>query len=119
MGGIRFQNYITQSANGTVRVEDSNHPVMKGVSPSFTLLGDEWYTFDKSPRLNVHVLANVDEASYDPQTDIKMGDHPAIWINPTKKARNVYFLMGHSNKLFESKDFKTMFANAIIWAGSK
>ena len=119
MGGIRFQNYIAKLANGTVHVEDSNHPVMKGVSASFTLLGDEWYTFDKSPRQNVHVLANVDESSYQPQTDIKMGDHPVVWVNPNKKARNVYFLMGHSNKLFESEDFKTMFANAILWAGSK
>lgn len=119
MGGIRFQNYIAQLADGTVRVENSRHPVMKGVSSSFVLLGDEWYTFDKSPRTNVHVLANVDEASYQPQTDIKMGDHPVVWVNPMKKARNVYFLMGHSNKLFESKDFKTMFANAISWAGSK
>lgn len=119
MGGIRFQNYIAKLADGTVHVEDRNHPVMKGVSPSFVLLGDEWYTFDKSPRPNVHVLANVDEASYQPQTDIKMGDHPAIWVNPGKKARNVYFLMGHSNKLFESQEFKTMFANAIQWAGKK
>ncbi|HCE57197.1 MAG TPA: glycosyl hydrolase [Prolixibacteraceae bacterium] len=119
MGEIRFQNYIAQMADGTVHVEDSNHPVMKGVSPSFVLLADEWYTFDKSPRENVHVLANVDEACYNPQTDIKMGDHPAIWVNPKKKARNVYFLMGHSDKLFESGDFKTMFANAIKWAGSK
>ncbi len=118
MGGIRFQNYIAQLADGTVRVEDSNHPVMKGVSSSFVLLGDEWYTFDKSPRQNVHVLANVDESSYQPQTDIKMGDHPVVWVNTKKKARNVYFLMGHSNKLFESEDFKTMFANAIGWAGS-
>jgi chitinase len=119
MGGIRFQNYIAKLADGTVRVEDSKHPVMKGVSPSFVLLGDEWYTFDKSPRQNVHVLANVDEDSYKPPTDIKMGDHPVVWVNEKKKARNVYFLMGHSNKLFKSQDFKTMFTNAIKWAGSK
>jgi type 1 glutamine amidotransferase len=119
MGGIRFQNYIAKLADGTVHVEDRNHPVMKGVSASFTLLGDEWYTFDKSPRQNVHVLANVDESSYNPKSDIKMGDHPVVWVNEKKKARNVYFLMGHSNKLFESDDFKTMFANAIRWAGSK
>ena len=119
MGDIRFKNYIAQLADGTVRIEDSAHPVMKGVSASFVLFGDEWYTFDKSPRLKVHVLANVDESSYHPQTDIKMGDHPVVWVNENKKARNVYFLMGHSNKLFESEDFKTMFANAIRWAGSK
>ena len=34
---------------------------------------DEWYTYDKSPRPNVHVLANVDESSYTPASDIKMG----------------------------------------------
>jgi len=119
MGGIRFQNYIAQLADGTVHVEDSNHPVMQGVSATFTLRGDEWYTFDKSPRPNVQVLANVDEGSYLPQSDIKMGDHPVVWVNGQKKARNVYFLMGHSNRLFESDDFKTMFANAIRWAGSK
>ncbi len=119
MGGIRFQNYIAKLADGTVRVEDCSHPVMKGVSPLFTLLGDEWYTFNQSPRPHVHVLANVDETSYKPANDIKMGDHPVVWVNPNKKARNVYFLMGHSNKLFESMDFKTMLANAIKWAGSK
>ncbi len=119
MGGIRFQNYIAQLADGTVCVEDRSHPVMKGVSPSFVLFADEWYTFNQSPRPHVHVLANVDETSYKPATDIKMGDHPVVWVNENKKARNVYFLMGHSNKLFESMDFKTMLANAIKWAGSK
>jgi len=119
MGGIRFKNYISQLADGTVHIEDHSHQIMKGVSNSFILRGDEWYTFDKSPRTNVHVLANVDESSYQPPTDIKMGDHPVVWINENKKARNVYFLMGHSKRLFESDDFKTMFENAIRWAGTK
>jgi hypothetical protein len=35
------------------------------------------------------------------------------------KARNVYFLIGYSHVLFESEEFKTMFANAIIWAVGK
>ena len=34
----------------------------------------EWYTYDKSPRPNVRVLASVDEATYTPASDIKMGD---------------------------------------------
>jgi type 1 glutamine amidotransferase len=61
----------------------------------------------------------VDESSYRPDSDIKMGDHPVIWTNERKKARNVYFLMGHSPVLFESEEFKTMFANAIMWASGK
>ncbi|NDV83236.1 ThuA domain-containing protein [Bacteroides sp. 51] len=119
MGDIRFQNYIAPLADGTVRVEDKEHPVMKGVSESFVIPDDEWYTFNQNPRPNVHVLASVDESTYQPASDIKMGDHPVVWVNPSKKARNVYFLIGHSAKLYDTEDFTTMFRNAIVWAASK
>jgi chitinase len=119
MGGIRFKNYIAPLADGTMYVEDKAHPVMKGVPDSFVIPDDEWYTFDKNPRPNVHVLANVDESSYRPASDIQMGDHPVVWVNETKKARNVYFLIGHSSKLYENENFTTMFANAIRWAAGR
>jgi uncharacterized protein len=119
MGGIRFDNYIAGKASGTINVEDNKHPVMKGVSKSFVLDNDEWYTYNKSPRPNVHVLATVDESSYNPPSDIKMGDHPVVWVNPKMKARNVYFLMGHDGSLLKSKDFTTMFSNAIKWTSGE
>ncbi len=115
MGGVRFKNYIAPLANGTLIVEDKQHPVMKDVPASFVVPDDEWYTYDKSPRPNVHVLANVDESSYTPASDIKMGDHPVVWVNEGKKARNVYFQIGHSSKLYETEGFTTMFRNAINW----
>lgn len=115
MGGVRFKNYIAPLANGTLIVEDKQHPVMKDVPASFVVPDDEWYTYDKSPRPNVHVLANVDESSYAPASDIKMGDHPVVWVNESKKARNVYFQIGHSSKLYETEGFTTMFRNAINW----
>lgn len=115
MGGVRFKNYIAPLADGTLIVEDKQHPVMKDVPTSFVVPDDEWYTYDKSPRPNVHVLANVDESSYTPASDIKMGDHPVVWVNESKKARNVYFQIGHSSKLYETEGFTTMFRNAINW----
>ena len=115
MGGVRFKNYIAPLADGTLVVEDKQHPVMKDVPASFVVPDDEWYTYDKSPRPNVHVLANVDESSYTPASDIKMGDHPVVWVNESKKARNVYFQIGHSSKLYETEGFTTMFRNAINW----
>ena len=115
MGGVRFKNYIAPLADGTLIVEDKQHPVMKDVPASFVVPDDEWYTYDKSPRPNVHVLANVDESSYTPASDIKMGDHPVVWVNESKKARNVYFQIGHSSKLYETEGFTTMFRNAINW----
>ena len=116
MGGIKWKNYIAARASATVHVEDKAHPVMKGIPDSFSLPDDEWYTYDKNPREQVHVIANVDESSYNPPSDIKMGDHPVIWSNKKVKARNIYFQMGHHANLFHTSEFKIMFANAILWA---
>lgn len=119
MGGITFRNYIAQLADGTVTVEQPGHPVMDGMEPNFVLADDEWYTYDRSPRANVQVLASVDENTYSPASEIKMGDHPVVWVNIDKKARNVYIQPGHSPKLFESEAFRKLFANAIEWASGR
>lgn len=116
LGGIRFKNYVAKRVDGEVYLEEKRHPVFRKLPPHFNLPGEEWYTFDKNPRAGSRVLATVDENSYHPATDIKMGDHPVIWTNPKKKAKNIYFLFGHHGGLFESKEFKQLFANTIQWA---
>ncbi len=117
MGGIRFKSYIATFATAKVIVEDPNHPVMKGLGPSFWIKNEEWYTYDKSPRPHVHVLATVDENTYTPDSPIKMhGDHPVIWTNPHYKARNVYIFMGHHPELFQDPTYTKLFHNAILWA---
>ena len=115
MGGIRYENYIAEKCDATVQVEDRQHPVMNGIPGTFVIEDDEWYTYNKDPRPNVHVLAHVDEASYTIKTDIKMGDHPVIWTNPSKAARNVYFQFGHSKLLFENPVFVRLLENALKW----
>jgi len=116
MGGITYMNYIEELTDGTMIVEDPEHPVMKGVSPTVLIPDDEFYIYDRSPRGKVRVLATVDEDSYTTSTDIKMGDHPIVWSNENVKGRNLYIQMGHSPKLIEDPDFTRMFENAIIWA---
>lgn len=117
MGGIRFKSYIAKRVAGTVVVEDASHPCLKGLPSTFVVKEEEWYTYDKDPRPNVHVLAHVDESSYEPSSDIKMGDHPVIWTNEKMKARNIYILMGHHPSLFTNDSYKTLLRNAILWAG--
>jgi len=119
MGNIRFKDYIATFAQARVDVEDRKHPVMRGVPKSFLVMKDEWYTYNRSPRSDVHVIASVDESSYTPDSKIKMGDHPVIWSNPKVKARNVYIFMGHSPDLFDNKSYTTLFRNAIFWALGK
>jgi type 1 glutamine amidotransferase len=119
MGRIHFRNYIPKFASATVRVEDRNHPCMKDVPESFVISKEEWYTYDQSPRPNVHVLANVDESTYSDPSAVRMGDHPVIWSNERVAARNIYIFMGHGPWLFENKAFTTIFRNAILWAAAQ
>jgi type 1 glutamine amidotransferase len=119
MGGIRFTKYISTFASGRVIVEDPSHPVMKNLPRSFEIEDEEWYTYDKSPRPNVHVLASVDESTYTPDSTIKMGDHPVVWTNDHMKARNIYIFMGHRPEHFANPAFTTLFHNAILWAAKQ
>jgi type 1 glutamine amidotransferase len=119
MGKIRFKNYIPTFASATVRIEDKSHPCMKDLPASFVISREEWYTWDRSPRPNVRVLASVDEATYAPDSNIKMGDHPVIWTNERVAARNVYIFMGHGPDLLENKAYTTLLRNAILWASGK
>jgi len=113
MGGIKFTDYIPRFATATVNVEDASHRVMKGLGSSFVVENEEWYTYDKSPRPNVRVLARVDETTYSPDTKTKMGgDHPVVWTNEHYKARNVYIFMGHHPELFRNPAFTKIFHNS-------
>ena len=116
MGDIRWKDYIPDFAQGTVHVEDREHPIMRGIPKTFLIKKEEWYTYNQSPRANVHVIASVDENSYVPDSKVKMGDHPVIWSNPNMKARNVYIFMGHSPILFDDKVYRRLFENSIMWA---
>ena len=117
--GITFKSYVAKFADGEVTVEDKTHPVMQGVPAKFKVLHEEWYTYDKSPRPNVRVLASVDEDTYEPNTEIRMGDHPVVWTNEHVKARNVYIFMGHHGDLFENPAFTTLLKNSIFWAANQ
>lgn len=122
MGHIHYENYIAELSDGIVNVEATEHPVMQGVAQSFVIRDDEWYIYDKSPRLDpaIKVLATVDEDSYSADTSIKMGDHPVVWTNTEAAARNIYFQFGHSPKLItDNPDFLRMFSNAIAFVLGK
>ena len=43
-----------------------------------------------------------------------MGDHPVIWTNTGKKARNIYIQFGHSPRLMDSEAFRQLLVNSIL-----
>ena len=115
MGGIRWKNYIATFSSGRVNVEQAMHPVMKRIPSYFIVEKEEWYTWDKSPRSNVRVLASVDESTYRPNSEVKMGDHPVVWTNEKLPTKNVYIFMGHSPDLFQNQTYVQLFENSILW----
>jgi uncharacterized protein len=119
LGRVNFKGYIASFAAADVRVEATSHPIFSGVPSTFHVVADEWYTWDSNPRDHATVLANVDEDSYEPDSQVKMGDHPVIWTNEDYAARNLYIFIGHHPNLFENDAYKTLLRNAIFWAGKE
>jgi type 1 glutamine amidotransferase len=118
MGDIKFKQHIPGGTKALLNVEDKKHPSMKHVPASF-ITNDEWYIYNQSPRPNVHVIASIDESTYNPEKTVKMGDHPVIWTNEKMKGKNIYIAMGHFPELFEDVPFTTIFRNSILWAVKK
>ena len=75
-------------------VEDPTSPLVQGWGPSVTR-SDEWYGFRTNPRPNVHVIASLDETSYEPAAGAMGGDHPITWCRPYDGGRSVYTGLGH------------------------
>jgi len=107
---------------GTVVIEDTNHPAMKpfeGMSTYTTV--DEWYSFKENPREKVHVLASLDENSIKKSKDDqwKMGDHPLIWYHEYEGCRAFYTVFGHTAEAFDDENVREHIAGAINWAGKR
>lgn len=106
----------------TVIFENYDHPAMKpfkGMKTYTTV--DEWYSYKKSPRENVNVLARLDETSIRRQKDDtwRMGDHPLIWWTEKNNVRSFYTVFGHTHEAFQDKLIIEHMTNAINWAGKR
>jgi len=106
----------------TVNFENYDHPAMKpfeGMKTYTTI--DEWYSFKKSPRENVNVLASLDESSVTKAKDDnwKMGDHPLIWWTEKDGVRSFYTVFGHTHEAFQDKLIMEHITNAINWAAKR
>ncbi|WP_182905649.1 ThuA domain-containing protein [Microbispora sp. H13382] len=79
---------------GTVRVEDQVHPSTKHL-PQRWARADEWYNYALNVRGNAHVLATMDETTYNPGSNAMGYDHPISWCKPYDGGRAWVTGMGH------------------------
>ena len=77
---------------------------------------DEWYDFQSNPRSAVHVLATIDESSYDAGPDAMGGDHPIAWSHSSGRGRAWYTAGGHTDEAWSEPLFLTHILGGIEWA---
>ncbi len=102
--GARFRDHPgsvnEQFQRATIDVEDRRSAATSGLPRRWTR-EEEWYNFRANPRADVHVLASVDESSYDPRGYSQpggsppMGDHPIAWCHRYSGGRSFYTALGH------------------------
>jgi cytochrome c len=97
----------------TVKVADKVHPSTRHL-PDRWVRTDEWYDYQANPRGDVHVLATLDETTYDGAT---MGaDHPIAWCHTFEGGRSWYTGGGHTTESFGEPAFAQHILGGIRWA---
>jgi type 1 glutamine amidotransferase len=97
-----------------VVVADAGHPSTRPL-PQRWVRTDEWYAFRTNPRGRVHVLATIDESSYDPD-ETRMGDHPIAWSHEYAGGRAWYTAGGHTDESYAEPLFLAHLLGGIRWA---
>ena len=103
-----------RNQQATVNVEDRTHRSTAMLPAEWKRL-DEWYSFRSNPRSDVHVLASLDEKSYDPEK-VPMGDHPIAWYHEFDGGRAWYTALGHTKESYSEKLFLEHVREGIEWA---
>ncbi|MCU4924460.1 ThuA domain-containing protein [Halobacteria archaeon AArc-dxtr1] len=99
-----------------VQVTDRSHPSTSDL-PARWEVEDEWYDFDQNPRGDVHVLASVDERTYDGAAmDGGLADHPISWCHEFDGGRAWYTARGHTEDAFEETHFLEHLKGGILWS---
>jgi uncharacterized protein len=118
--GHPFNPQLRQAA---VHIEDTTNPATRELGDTW-IHTDEWYSFANDPRDNgMHVLATVDENTYSPamsllfiQKNLRMGDHPIVWLHCIGTGRAFYSALGHAASTYSEPKHVKLLAGGIAWA---
>lgn len=96
----------------TIDVTDRTHISTKHL-PARWERNDEWYNF-KSINPDIHVLASLDETSY--QGGTNGANHPIAWYHEFDGGRAWYTAGGHTNESYTEPDFIAHLLGGILYA---
>jgi cytochrome c len=123
--GAYFKSHPPGTPAASVDIEDTDDPSTTGIPVRWDRV-DEWYNYkavnfeetadaDYSPRANVHVLASVDEATYEEGdgSPEDADDHPISWCRRYDGGRSWYTGMGHTAASFSEPHYLTHILGGI------
>ena len=107
----------TDPLSATTKVADRVHIASKGL-PEYWTRTDRWYNFTSNVRGFSHVLATVDENTYNPGEAFDF-DHPIAWCKDYQGGRSFYTGSGGTPESFGDSNVRRQLAGALDWAAGK
>lgn len=110
--GAYFDEHPRQQT-AEVLVTDHTHPSTAHLPARWERF-DEWYNYRSNPLGSVHVLAYLNEKSYEGGT---MGSHhPIVWTHEYDGGRAWYTGLGHTEESYDDPAFLDHLFGGIQWA---
>jgi type 1 glutamine amidotransferase len=96
-----------------VVVEDREHPATSPL-PQRWERTDEWYNFAPEPGPRAHVLATLDERTYEEDDGSPAAErHPIAWTTTLARGRAVYTALGHGAEAWSEPLYREHVYGAI------
>src|SRR3954452_6498065 len=116
--GAASRRHAPGTSAADVVVQDQRTPATRGL-PRVWRRTDEWYAFRSNPRRRVHVLAALDERTYDAGAAAMGADHPIAWCHRYDGGRAVYTAMGHKSASYREPRFLAHLLGAVDMAAGR
>jgi type 1 glutamine amidotransferase len=117
LGGGVFDRNSWPPLPAKLVVEDTKHPITKGLPKTYISPANEWYQWKPSPRENkdVKVLVSLSKDNYPLglKDILPGGDTPVVWTNT--KYRMIYLNFGHGSEIFKDATQNRLIISALRW----
>lgn len=117
LGGAVFYTNNWPPMPAKLIIDDTRHPITKGLPETFIAPINEWYQWKPSPRENkkVKVLVSLSPDNYPLgiKDIIADGDVPVVWTNTDY--RMIYLNMGHGPYIFTDATQNKLIIAALRW----
>jgi putative heme-binding domain-containing protein len=109
-GGARGHDALGEF---TVNVVNKEHPITKGVTPSFKITDELYYMTPDPKGTPIEVLAETSDSKRFQKP------HPSIFVVKHPKARIAGIALGHDARAHDLPEYQQLLINAVKWTAEK